>query len=68
MDNKLVGNSLRALTQSNSSPTPTLQAIFLGLTLSLILDPTLALGRYIDKNLQKTIKVALKSFFQGQQH
>ena len=52
--------------------TPTLAQIF---ALAQALAPTLAsasalglLGRYTDKNLQKTTKLALKSFVKGQKH
>lgn len=69
-DNKFVDNSLEAHTKRNESPAPTFQAPSHGFTLgpTPLPAPTLSLGKYIDKNLQKATKLTLESFLQGQQY
>lgn len=78
VDNKFIGNPLRAPTKSRNFFLSTSKAFSHDFSLSLTLNlasthaPSSApasnnqVGRYTDKNLQKATKLALESFFQGQ--
>lgn len=69
-NNELVESLSRVFTKSSSSPASSSFAFTLKTALfpSPTPAPKITFSRYIDKDLQRAIKLALKSFFQGQEH
>lgn len=69
-NNMLVGRLLEAPLKSNSSLTSISCTFIMGFALIPTPAPVSgpAISSYIDKNLQRTTKLALKFFFQSQKH
>lgn len=69
-NNKLIDNLLQESTKSNSFPISIFYAFILGFApISIFaLISKILLGRYINKNFSKAIKLALESFIPGQKY
>lgn len=64
-DNDLISNPLEAPIKSSDSLAPIFRTLFCGLTLSPAPVSALPIDRYINEDLQRAIKLALKLFLQG---